>query len=131
MMLIYFRVFQGICGGVMTPIAMVIIGDLVTGEQRAKWQGVFGAIFGLSSIVGLQIGGWIVDALNWRWVFYINLSIALMATMFIWLGLHSHQRKGCVQFEFAGVVTRVIGVTSLLLALTFGGQGYPWNVADP
>lgn len=70
--LIIFRGLQGIGGGVMMPMAMVIIGDIFTGAERAKWQGVFGAVFGLSSIIGPQVGGWIVDAANWRWVFYIN-----------------------------------------------------------
>ncbi|MCL6517981.1 MAG: MFS transporter [Alicyclobacillus sp.] len=124
--LIFFRGFQGIGGGIMMPMAMVIIGDVFTGAQRAKWQGVFGAIFGLSSIVGPQIGGWIVDALSWRWVFYINLPIALAAIVFIAMGLHSHRRQERVRFDIGGIVTMVIGVVSLLLALTFGGKDYPW-----
>lgn len=125
--LIFFRGFQGIGGGIMMPMAMVIIGDLFTGAERAKWQGVFGAIFGLSSIVGPQIGGWIVDALSWRWVFYINLPIALIAIVFISMGLHSHRRSERVTFDIAGIVTMVVGVVSLLLALTFGGKDYPWT----
>ncbi|WP_081841411.1 MDR family MFS transporter [Alicyclobacillus macrosporangiidus] len=125
--LIFFRGFQGIGGGIMMPMAMVIIGDLFTGAERAKWQGVFGAIFGLSSIVGPQIGGWIVDALSWRWVFYINLPIALVAIVFISMGLHSHRRSERVTFDIPGIVTMVVGVVSLLLALTFGGKDYPWT----
>ncbi|MBX5435954.1 MAG: MFS transporter [Alicyclobacillaceae bacterium] len=125
--LIIFRGFQGIGGGVMMPMAMVIVGDLFTGAQRARWQGVFGAIFGLASIVGPQIGGWIVDALNWRWVFYINLPIAVAAIVFISMGLHSHRREAKVRFDTGGIATMVIGVVSLLLALTFGGKDYPWG----
>jgi EmrB/QacA subfamily drug resistance transporter len=125
--LIWFRGFQGIGGGIMMPMAMIIIGDLFSGKQRAKWQGVFGAIFGLSSVVGPQIGGWIVDALNWRWVFYINLPIAVVAVILIALGLPRHSRTGKVQFDFAGIVTMVVGVVSILLALTFGGKDYAWS----
>jgi MFS family permease len=62
--LILFRALQGIGGGIMMPMAMIIIGDIFTGKQRAKWQGVFGAIFGLSSVIGPQVGGWIVDTMS-------------------------------------------------------------------
>lgn len=85
--LILFRALQGIGGGIMMPMAMIIIGDVFTGEQRAKWQGVFGAVFALSSIIGPQIGGWIVDSLNWRWVFYINLPVGILATVLIAVAL--------------------------------------------
>ncbi|MCI4170537.1 MFS transporter, partial [Bacillus spizizenii] len=67
--LIIFRGLQVIGGGIMMPMAMIVIGDLFTGIQRAKFQGVFGAIYGLASVIGQQIGGWIVDSLNWKWVF--------------------------------------------------------------
>jgi EmrB/QacA subfamily drug resistance transporter len=125
--LIWFRGFQGIGGGIMMPMAMIIIGDLFTGKQRAKWQGVFGAIFGLSSVIGPQIGGWLVDALSWRWVFYINLPIAVVAAILISMGLHSHQTTGKVRIDIAGIFTMVVGVVSILLALTFGGKDYAWN----
>lgn len=124
--LIWFRGLQGIGGGIMMPMAMIIIGDLFTGSQRAKWQGVFGAIFGLSSIIGPQVGGWIVDSLNWRWVFYINLPVGILATILISMGLHSHRAKGPVKLDIGGIVTMVGGVVSLLLALTFGGKEYSW-----
>ncbi len=124
--LILFRGFQGIGGGVMMPMAMIIIGDMFTGKERAKWQGIFGAIFGLSSVIGPQIGGWIVDASSWRWVFYINLPVAAIAVVLISLGLHRHERKATVKFDIAGIVTMIIGVVSILLALTFGGKNEPW-----
>ena len=85
--LILFRALQGIGGGVMMPMAMIVIGDLFTGKARAKFQGVFGGIYGLASVIGPQIGGWIVDSLNWKWVFYINLPVGILATVFIALGL--------------------------------------------
>lgn len=125
--LIFFRGFQGLGGGIMMPMAMIIIGDLFSGKERAKWQGIFGAIFGLSSVIGPQIGGWLVDALNWRWVFYINLPIAVIAAVFIAMGLHSHVRKGKVSFDIWGIFTMIVGVVSLLLALTFGGKDYAWT----
>ncbi|MGG2198726.1 MDR family MFS transporter [Paenibacillus validus] len=125
--LIFFRALQGLGGGIMMPMAMIIIGDIFTGEQRAKWQGVFGAIFGLASVIGPQVGGWIVDSLNWHWVFYINLPVGIIATILISLGLKGVKAEGPVRFDVAGMATMIIGVVSLLLALTFGGTEFAWT----
>ncbi|WP_027407963.1 MDR family MFS transporter [Anoxybacteroides tepidamans] len=125
--LIIYRGMQGIGGGIMMPMAMIIIGDLFTGKERAKWQGVFGGLYGLASILGPQVGGWIVDHLSWEWVFYINLPVGILATIFIAMGLNKHQAKGPVKFDMAGMFTMVVGVVSLLLALTFGGDKYEWT----
>ncbi|RTE02777.1 MDR family MFS transporter [Paenibacillus whitsoniae] len=125
--LILFRGLQGLGGGIMMPMAMIIIGDIFTGKQRAKWQGVFGAIFGLSSVIGPQIGGWIVDAWNWRWVFYINLPVGILAVILIAFALPKHKATGKVTFDVPGIVTMIVGVVSLLLALTFGGKDYAWS----
>jgi EmrB/QacA subfamily drug resistance transporter len=125
--LIIFRGLQGIGGGIMMPMAMVIIGDIFTGEERAKWQGVFGAIFGLASILGPQIGGWIVDASNWQWVFYINLPVGILATVLIGIGLKNHKVSGPIKIDVGGIITMIVGVVSLLLALTFGGKEYAWD----
>lgn len=125
--LIWFRAFQGIGGGVLMPMAMIIIGDIFTGEQRAKWQGVFGGVFGLSSIIGPQVGGWIVDALNWRWVFYINLPVGFLAMFLISFGLRSQRVSGPIKIDFSGIVTMVSGVCCLLLGFSFGGKEYAWT----
>ncbi len=125
--LILFRALQGIGGGIMMPMAMIIIGDIFTGKQRAKWQGVFGGIFGLASVIGPQIGGWIVDASNWRWVFYINLPVGILAVIIIAAALPKHRAAGSVRFDIPGIATMVVGVVSLLLALTFGGKDYAWT----
>jgi EmrB/QacA subfamily drug resistance transporter len=125
--LIIFRGLQGIGGGIMMPMAMIIVGDLFTGKERAKWQGIFGGLYGLASVVGPQIGGWIVDSLNWRWVFYINLPVGILAIVFIWLGLNKHQAHEKAKIDIAGIFTMVVGVVSLLLALTFGGKDYAWT----
>ncbi|SDX32899.1 drug resistance transporter, EmrB/QacA subfamily [Marininema mesophilum] len=124
--LIWFRGLQGIGAGVMMPMAMIIIGDLFTGKQRAKWQGIFGAMFGLSSVIGPQIGGWIVDASHWRWVFYINLPIGVLAIILISIGLGKSQLKKNIQFDWAGIFTMIVGVVSILLGLTMGGNQYEW-----
>lgn len=125
--LIFFRAIQGIGGGVMMPMAMIIIGDLFSGKERAKWQGIFGGLYGLASILGPQVGGWIVDHMSWEWVFYINLPVGIIATILISLGLKKHKVSGPIHFDIPGMLTMIIGVVSLLLALTFGGKDFAWN----
>jgi EmrB/QacA subfamily drug resistance transporter len=125
--LIIYRGIQGIGGGIMMPMAMIVIGDLFTGKERAKFQGVFGAIYGLASVIGPQIGGWIVDSLNWKWVFYINLPVGILATIFIAIGLQGRKNTGPIYFDIAGMFTMIVGVVSLLLALSFGGKDYAWD----
>ncbi|MHB8158680.1 MAG: MDR family MFS transporter, partial [Desulfocucumaceae bacterium] len=125
--LILYRGLQGIGGGIMMPMAMIIIGDIFTGAQRAKWQGAFGGIFGLASVIGPQVGGWVVDSLNWHWVFYINLPVGVAALALISLGLKSHRVTGPVRIDFGGMVTMIGFVVYSLLALTLGGKNYAWT----
>src|ERR1700730_12729929 len=77
--LIVFRAFQGLGAAALMPIAIAVIGDLFTPRERGKWQGLTGGVFGLSSILGPTAGGWITDNSTWRWVFYVNLPIGVIA----------------------------------------------------
>lgn len=124
--LIAYRVIQGIGGGIMMPMAMIIIGDIFTGAQRAKWQGVFGGVFALASVIGPQIGGWIVDSWDWHWVFFINLPIGFIALFLISISLHNHRSKGPIVFDWGGMVTLILAVVPFLLGLTMGGKDYEW-----
>lgn len=125
--LIIWRAVQGIGGGIMMPLAMTIVGDIFAPEERGKWQGLMGALFGLSSAVGPTIGGWIVDYYSWQWVFYINLPIGILATVTIFLGLRGEKRlTDKAVIDVAGTVTLVAGTVSLLLGLNLGGTDYPW-----
>ncbi|MEH7120473.1 MDR family MFS transporter [Neobacillus vireti] len=125
--LILYRAFQGIGGGIMMPLAFIIVGDMFQGAQRAKWQGIFGSLYGVASIIGPQAGGWIVDSWNWRWVFYINLPVGFVATFLIAFGLPKHRKVDKVIFDIPGIITMVAGVVGILLALTFGGREYAWS----
>ncbi|HZW82990.1 MAG TPA: MDR family MFS transporter, partial [Candidatus Deferrimicrobium sp.] len=126
--LIIFRGLQGIGGGIMMPMAMTIVGDVFPPDKRAKWQGVMGAVFGLSSIIGPTIGGWVVDNTTWRWVFYVNLPVGILAAVTIYLGLHGEKRmKDKAIIDYAGAATLIVGVVSLLLGLSLGGKDYPWS----
>src|SRR5947199_952453 len=79
--LIVFRGFQGLGAAALLPIAIAVVGDLFTPRERAKWQGATGAVFGLSSIVGPLVGGWLTEYASWRWVFYVNLPIGIIALL--------------------------------------------------
>ncbi len=125
--LIVFRALQGIGGGIMMPMSMTIVGDIFPPEERGKWQGLMGGIFGLSSVVGPTIGGYIVDNSSWQWVFYINLPVGVLAAVAIFAGLKGE--KALVEkvvIDYAGAATLIISTVSLLLGLNLGGTDYPW-----
>ncbi|MDU4959098.1 MAG: MDR family MFS transporter [Sporomusaceae bacterium] len=124
--LILYRALQGIGGGIMMPLAMTVVGDVFPPEQRGKWQGLMGALFGLSAAVGPTLGGWIVDYASWQWVFYINLPIGLLATLTIYWGLQGEPlRPVPAAIDYAGAAALIAGTVSLLLGLNLGGA-YSW-----
>lgn len=125
--LIIYRAIQGIGGGIMMPLAMTIVGDIFSPAERGKWQGIMGALFGLASIIGPTIGGWIVDYSSWQWVFYINLPIGILATITIYLGLKNEKvLTDKVVIDYAGAIALIAGTVGLLLGLNLGGTEYPW-----
>jgi len=126
--LILFRGLQGVGGGIMMPLSMTIVGDIFPPDKRGKWMGFMGALYGLSAVVGPIIGGYIVDHTTWRWVFYINLPVGILAAITIYLGLRGEKPlKDKVVIDYAGAFTLIISVVSMLLALTVGGKELPWT----
>jgi EmrB/QacA subfamily drug resistance transporter len=126
--LIFFRAFQGIGAGGLMPIAIAVVGDIFTPRERAKWQGVTGAVFGLAAIVGPSVGGFITDNLTWRWVFYVNLPVGLAALavlIFLMPTLRSEKRKAII--DYIGVALLVLGTVPLLLGFSMAGVQYNWN----
>jgi len=126
--LIVFRGVQGLGAGMIMANAFTIIGDFFPPAERAKYQGLFAAVFGLASICGPTIGGTITDNLSWRWVFYVNVPVGLVALPVLWFALPG-RRAGGVQrpVDWAGVLTLTAGVVPLLLALVWGGNELAWT----
>lgn len=126
--IIIFRGFQGIGAGVMIANAFTVIGDLFPPAERGHYQGIISAVFGLSSIIGPIVGGFITDALSWHWVFFINIPLGILIISLFFLffpnfkpNVHHHR------VDYPGVVTLVLAVVPLMLALSFGGVEYEWD----
>jgi len=136
--LIIFRALQGLGAGAMFPISLAVIGDLFTPRERGRYQGLFGAVFGLSFIVGPFIGGWITDNISWHWVFYVNMPIGVLALAVIVAVLpnfHPQVVTPLRDLDYLGIALFTAAVVPLLLGLTNKGltdsQGNLHGWTDP
>ena len=121
--LIFARALQGIGAGGIMPLAFILIGEMFTLEQRAKMQGLFSGVWGVSSIVGPLLGGFLVDQLSWRWIFYINVIPGLIAAALVALAWRDHQAHGLERpaVDYAGAALLTVSVVMLLLGLMGSG----------
>ncbi len=116
---IAFRGIQGLGAGALFPIALAVIGDLFTPAERGKYQGFFGAVFGLSSIIGPALGGFLTDAFSWHLIFYINIPIGLVSLYIIWRLLPTVKRPDIThQLDYVGAAVFTLGIGALLIGLT-------------
>lgn len=128
--LILFRALQGIGGGLMMANAFTIVGDVVAPAERGRWQGLFGAVFGLASVIGPTIGGFITDNIGWQWVFYVNVPVGLIAIPMVSMTFPNiiQARSGSRSIDWLGVITLSGTVIPILLALSLGGSSdFPWG----
>jgi EmrB/QacA subfamily drug resistance transporter len=125
--LIAFRGLQGIGGGGLISLVFAIIGDVIPPRERGRYQGYFGAVFGVASVVGPLAGGFFVDNLSWRYIFYINLPIGLAALVVTNRVLRLPKRTRHVLIDWWGALLLVAGVSCILLATQSGGTDYPWG----
>ena len=127
--LVLFRGLQGLGGGALFAVAVTVIGLLIPPRERGRIQGAFGAIFGIASIVGPWLGGLLTDHLSWRWVFYINMPVGVVALGFIARYMPATPPPSRHRFDLAGAIALVLWTVPLLLALSWGGTTYAWT--DP
>ncbi|HWZ19858.1 MAG TPA: MDR family MFS transporter [Ktedonobacteraceae bacterium] len=125
--LIAFRAFQGLGAAALEPMAITIIGDLFPPRERGKWQGVSGSIYALAAILGPLAGGWITDNASWRWVFYVNIPIGILAMLVLVFLMPTLRRKtGRVSIDYIGAALLILGTVPLLLGFTLAGNQYAW-----
>jgi EmrB/QacA subfamily drug resistance transporter len=127
LMLIVFRGIQGVGGGGLMAMAMAIIGDVVSPRQRGRYVGYLGAVFAMSSVAGPLIGGFFVDSLSWRWIFYINLPIGIVALFVTSSVLKLPFRRVQHRIDFEGAALLVAAVTCVLFVAVWGGVTYAWD----
>ncbi|MDH6131887.1 EmrB/QacA subfamily drug resistance transporter [Kitasatospora sp. MAA4] len=125
--LIAFRALQGLGGGGLIVLTQAIVGDLVPPRDRGKYQGLFGAVFGATSVLGPLLGGLFVDNLSWRWVFYINLPIGIVALAVIAVVLHTTETKREHRIDYLGTALIASVATCLVLMTSLGGVTWPWG----
>ncbi len=129
--LIAFRAFQGIGGGGLFSIAFAIIGDVIPPRERGRYQGYFGAVFGLASVAGPLLGGWFTDGPGWRWIFFINVPVGLTALMVTSVSLRMPVTRRQHRIDYLGAGAIVAAVASLLLYLNWAGNQYGWTAPGP
>ncbi|WP_127754314.1 MDR family MFS transporter [Devosia sp. 1566] len=128
--LIIARAIQGLGGGGLMVVAMAVVADVIPPRQRGKIQGIFGAVFGVSTVIGPLLGGFIVEHLSWRWIFLINLPLGLLALGVIAVALKPRPDRVSHKIDFAGFVLLSAGLSSFVLATSLGGTTFPWFSAQ-
>ena len=125
--LILFRAIQGIGSGAFFPIAVAVVGVVFPPSQRGRIQGLFASVFGIASVLGPTAGSYIVQAINWRWIFYVNLPLGVVSIAFLLLGLkESRNSDARPAVDWLGVTTLTAWVTLLMLGFLSGGTTFAW-----
>jgi EmrB/QacA subfamily drug resistance transporter len=125
--LIAFRAIQGLGGGGLMIGAQAIVGDIVSPRERGRYMGLFGAVFGVATVIGPLLGGFFVEYLSWRWVFYINLPIGVVALFVTAAQLPGHLQRVHHVIDYLGTALLALATTSLVLFTSLGGTTYPWG----
>ncbi|HEY1362355.1 MAG TPA: MFS transporter [Xanthobacteraceae bacterium] len=125
--LILFRALEGVGGGGLIVITIAVIGDLIPPRERGRYQGFFGAVFGVATIVGPLVGGFFVDHLSWRWIFFINLPTGVLALVVIAAVLPPAAGRRRHAVDYAGALTLTAALSAIILFSGLGGTTFPWT----
>jgi EmrB/QacA subfamily drug resistance transporter len=120
------RAVQGLGGGGLMSLALAVIGDVIPPRERGKYQGLFAAVFGVSSVAGPLLGGWFTDNLGWEWIFFINIPIGVAALVVTSFALKLHHVRRAASVDYLGAAAIVGAVTSLVLYLSWAGPTEGW-----
>jgi EmrB/QacA subfamily drug resistance transporter len=124
--LIAFRAIQGLGAGGLIVLTQAVIGDIVSPRERGKYQGIFGAVFGLSSVAGPLLGGFLVEHTSWHWIFYVNLPIGLLALLVIATALPATGGRGHPVIDYLGAGLLATGLSAIVLVTSLGGTTWEW-----
>ncbi|HEY1834103.1 MAG TPA: MFS transporter, partial [Solirubrobacteraceae bacterium] len=125
--LIAFRAVQGLGAGGLIVLIQAVIGDIVAPRERGKYQGLFGAVFGIASVGGPLLGGVLVQAVSWRWIFYVNLPVGLVALAVIGATLPKSSHRGRPAIDYLGAALLAAGLSAIVLVTSLGGTTWSWT----
>jgi EmrB/QacA subfamily drug resistance transporter len=128
--LISFRAVQGLGAGGLITTTIAVVGDIIPPRDRGRYQGIFGAVFGVSTIVGPLLGGFFVDNLSWRWIFYVNLPVAAVAMVVIGAVFHTRAERVEHAVDYAGAALLAGGLSAVVLFTSLGGTTFPWSSSE-
>jgi EmrB/QacA subfamily drug resistance transporter len=128
--LIAFRALQGLGAGGLLTTTIAVVGDIIPPRQRGQYQGLFGAVFGVSTVIGPLLGGFFVDNLSWRWIFYVNLPVGAVALFVIAAVFHARTERVEHAVDYLGAVLLAGSLSAIVLFTSLGGTTFAWGSAE-